>query len=282
MPLKHVLGLDHVVVATRDLDTAGAAWRKLGFTLSSRGTHSPHIGSANYTIVFGDDYIELLGILTETPHNRLTTAFLTQREGIERAAFTTDDAVAGLAELVARGIGGSGPLAFARPVELPGGGTTEARFNTFNWPAGDAPAGLRIFACQHLTPEAVWIPALRRHANGATRLAAVEIVAADPRAAAAHLSRLIDRPGTDAGGGSYRVASGGTRADFLFHDATAFARRYPEQVRTGAPAEGTAALVIVTDDLAKPREIVGVVAHDGALSVPAAQASGVIVSFVRE
>ncbi|MGB3866541.1 MAG: VOC family protein [Xanthobacteraceae bacterium] len=280
MPLQHVLGLDHVVVTTRNLDAAGATWRKLGFTLSPRGTHSPHIGSANYTIVFGDDYIELLGILTETPHNRLTTAFLKQREGIERAAFTTDDAVAGLAELTARGISGSGPLAFARPVELPGGGTTEARFNTFNWPAEDAPAGLRIFACQHLTPDAVWIPALRHHPNGATRLAAVEIVAADPRAAAAQLSRLIDRPVESKGDGSYRVASGGNRADFLFHDAAAFARRYPEHVREGAPGEGAAALSIATDDMAKARGIAGTVAHDGALSVPAAQASGVIVSFV--
>ncbi len=281
MPLQHVLGLDHVVVATRDLDAAGAAWRKLGFTLSPRGTHSPHIGSANYTIVFGDDYIELLGVLTETPHNRLTTAFLRQREGIERAAFTTDDADAGLAELTARGIGGSGPLAFARPVELPGGGATEARFNTFNWPAEDAPAGLRIFACQHLTPDAVWIPALRRHANGATRLAAVEIVAADPRAAATHLSRLIDRPVASVGDGSYRVGSGGTRADFLFHDTAAFARRYPERVRAGAPTEGAAALVIATDDMAKARGIAGAVVHDGAVSVPAAQASGVIVRFAE-
>ena len=40
MPLKHILGADHVVVTVRDLDAAAAQWKKLGFTLSPRGTHS--------------------------------------------------------------------------------------------------------------------------------------------------------------------------------------------------------------------------------------------------
>jgi len=281
MPLRHVLGLDHVVVTTRRLESAGQAWQNLGFTLSPRGTHSPHIGSANYTIVFEDDYIELLGILTETAHNQLTVTFLKQREGIERAAFTTDDAVAGIAELQARGLGGSGPLAFARPVDLPNGTTGEARFNTFSWKADDAPAGLRIFACQHLTPDTVWIPALQHHANGAKRLLALEIVSDDARAAALLLSRLIDQPVQTLDDG-YRVASGGTRADFVVYDKAAFARCYPDAVRVGAPAEGAAALVIATDDAAKPRSITGTVEHDGRISVPAARANGVIVSFVQQ
>lgn len=279
MSLKHVVGLDHIVVTTRNLDAASAAWQKLGFTLSPRGTHSAHIGSANYTIVFGDDYIELLGILNETAHNQLTVAFLKQREGIERAAFTTDDASAGIAELNARGIGGSGPVAFARPVELPGGGHSEARFNIFSWPPEEAPAGLRIFACQHLTPQTVWIPELQRHANGATRLLAVEIVSSDPHAAATMLSRLIDQP-VESGDGGYRVASGGTRGDFRFYDAAAFAKRYPDSVRVGTPAEGAAALVLETDNAAKVRDIAGIIEHRNALSIPATQANGVIVSFI--
>jgi catechol 2,3-dioxygenase-like lactoylglutathione lyase family enzyme len=99
MPLKHILGLDHVVINVRDLDRAAHDWKMLGFTVSARGVHSAHLGSGNYTIVFGEDYIELLGILNETEHNQPTAAFLKSREGIERTAFTTDDAAGGLAEL---------------------------------------------------------------------------------------------------------------------------------------------------------------------------------------
>ncbi|MCC7347062.1 MAG: VOC family protein, partial [Variibacter sp.] len=53
MPLKHILGVDHVVVTVRDLDAAAEQWRRLGFTMSPRGTHSPIMGTGNYTIMFG-------------------------------------------------------------------------------------------------------------------------------------------------------------------------------------------------------------------------------------
>lgn len=280
MALKHILGLDHVVVAVRNLDAAAAAWKALGFTLSPRGTHSAHLGSGNYTVMFGDDYIELLGILNETDHNQPTVAFLKEREGVERTAFTTDDAAAGVAELKARGLAGGGPISFSRPVDLPNGGKGEAAFNVFTWPLDEAPAGLRIFACQHLTRDTVWIPELQHHANGAQRLVRVEVIAAAPKDAAAQLSRLIDRP-VEAAGNSFRVASGGSRAVFEFYDAATFAQRYPDAVRNGAVKDGAAAIVIASDDLAKVRALPGAVAHDDAVSLPAASATGVILSFVK-
>lgn len=281
MALKHIVGLDHVVVAVRNLDAAQAAWKRLGFTVSPRGTHSAQLGSGNHTIVFGEDYIELLGILNETEHNQLTVAFLKDREGVERIAFTTDDAAAGVAELKARGLGGAGPLSFGRPVDLPDGGRSEAKFTIFTWPPNEAPAGLRIFACQHLTRDTVWIPELQKHANGAQRLVRVEIVAHAPKHAAAQLSRLIDEPIQPLGGG-FRVASGDRRAVFEFYDAAAFARRYPDAVRNGAAEDGAVAIVIAVDDLAKARALPGAVAHGGAVSLPAASATGVIVSFVKQ
>ncbi len=281
MPLKHLIGLDHVVVAVRDLDAAGRAWKRLGFTVSPRGTHSAHLGSGNYTIVFSDDYLELLGILNETPHNQATVKFLREHEGIERTAFTTDDAAAGVAEVRDRGIAADGPVHFGRPVDLPDGGKSEAKFNIFRWPADQAPGGLRIFACQHLTPEAVWIPELRTHANGAKRLVQVEVLSASPKDAAAQLSRLIDRPVAETADG-YRVASGGTRADFLFYDAASFAKRYPDAVREGAVKSGAVAIVIATDDLAKARANEGAVSRGDSVSVPAADANGAILNFVPQ
>ena len=99
-----VVGLDHLVVAVRDLDAAAEAWRALGFTLSPRGLHSAHVGSANYTMMFGEDYLELLAVLVPQPHNQALRDFLARREGLERAAFTTTDAAAGADALRARGI----------------------------------------------------------------------------------------------------------------------------------------------------------------------------------
>jgi catechol 2,3-dioxygenase-like lactoylglutathione lyase family enzyme len=283
MPLKNILGADHVVVTVRDLDAAADKWRKFGFTLSPRGTHSPQMGSGNYTIMFNEDYLELLGVLHETEQNKPTRDFLAQREGIERTAFTTDDAAAGAADLAARGLKPLGPVHFGRPVDLPGGGQGEAKFNVFRWPLNESPGGMRIFACQHLTRDTVWIPELQRHANGAYRIVAIEVLSADPKASAEHMSRLIDEPATQAAG-VWRVHSGGKRADFLFYDAAAFAKRYPDKVRAGAAPEGAAALVIGTSDIGAATKAVGAtgVPHEGVVSVPATAANGTIVSFVAQ
>lgn len=280
MPLKHILGADHVVVTVRDLDASARAWGLLGFTVSPRGTHSPHLGTGNYTIMFGEDYLELLGVLAETDQNKPTRDFLAKREGIERTAFTTTDAAGGAAELKSRGLEPLGPVHFGRPVDLPGGGTGEAKFNVFRWPLDQNPGGMRIFACQHLTRETVWIPEIMTHANGAKRIARIEILTADPEGAATKMSGLIDEPATKTPDG-WRVPSGGKRADFLFYDAAAFAARYPAAVRDGAASEGAAAIVIASDDLAKAKAASAGIAHgEETVSVPASRANGVIVSFI--
>lgn len=283
MPLKHILGADHVVVTVRDLDAAAAQWRRLGFTLSPRGTHSPQIGTGNYTIMFGEDYLELVGVLHDTEQNKPTRDFLKNREGIERTAFTTGDAAAGAADLTARGLKPLGPIHFGRPVDLPNDGKGEARFNVFRWPLDESPGGMRIFACQHLTRNTVWIPELQEHANSAARIAAIEILSASPKAAAEHMSRLIDQPVSSADG-AFRVPSGGKRADFVFYDAAQFAKRYPDAVRAGAAPEGAAALAIGTRDLAAAASALGTtgIAHHGMVSVPATAANGVVVSFTAQ
>lgn len=281
MSLKHILGLDHVVVTVSDLDASARQWERLGFTVSPRGIHSPILGTGNYTIIFGEDYLELLGVLTETDQNKPTRDYLKNREGLERAAFTTDDAAAGAAELKSRGLEALGPVHFGRPVDLPNGGTGEAKFNVFRWPLTESPGGLRIFACQHLTRETVWIPELQVHANGASRIVRVEVLAADPKAAAGHLSRLIDEPARAQDDG-WLVPSGGKRADFLFYDAAGFARRYPDAVRIGAAPAGATAIVLASADLEGAAKALGPlgVRHGSAVSVPADSANGVIVSFV--
>ncbi len=138
--------------------------------------------------------MELLGVLVETEHNAPTRAFLDRSgEGIERIAFTALDSAAGAEEIRARGYEPLGPTDFERPVTMPDGSQSAARFRIFQWPLSEAPAGLRIFACQHKTRETVWIPELMKHANGAKRLKQALVVSPEPAKDAAHLARLIDR-----------------------------------------------------------------------------------------
>jgi catechol 2,3-dioxygenase-like lactoylglutathione lyase family enzyme len=281
MALKQIVGLDHVVILVRDLDAAAERWRGFGFTLASRGTHSAHMGTGNYTMMLGPDYLELIGVLTETPHNAPSRALLERRgEGIERAALTTTDAAAGVEEIRARGFGGLGPIDFGRPVTLPDGSKTEARFRVFQWPLNEAPAGLRIFACEHLTREAVWIPELQRHANGAKRIARVEVVTPDPRRDAEHMARLLDREVHQEQDGALRVPTGGNRGPFFFLTRDALAARYPGV--EDLPSEGAASLVLSTEDIHAAADALGsaAVRSRDAVCVPPASANGVLLAFV--
>jgi catechol 2,3-dioxygenase-like lactoylglutathione lyase family enzyme len=279
--MKHLLGLDHVMILVRDLDRAAEAWRRLGFTLSPRGTHSPHMGTGNHTVMLGPDYFELLGIVAETPHNANSRQWLAHREGLARVAFRTDDAAAGVGELQRHGIAGVGPFDFGRPVQLPDGGETEARFRVFEWPASEAPGGVHIFACQHVTPKAVWIPELQRHANTARRVRHIEVLAVDPRAAAQHLARLIDGGAEETPDGSFHVATGPERGVFVFLDRAVLARRHPGVPLEKLPAEGGITLTLEVADLDAAAACVGDLGLRGArnITVPPDSATGVLLEL---
>ena len=275
-------GLDHVVVIVDDLDRAAANWRSLGFTLSQRGTHSEHLGTGNYTIMFGPDYVELLGVLHDTPLNAPSREFLARRgEGVERLAFTTTDAALGVAALRANGIDASGPIEFSRPVELPGGGRAEAAFSVFDWPAGMHPGGTRIFACQHHTRDAVWIPELQRHANTASRIRRVEIVDPEPGEAAREFAQLIDSQSVAAGDEAFLVATGSGRADLHFVSQAGFRSRHRLAPGAWIPAQGVSALVLGVADPGAAARALGRAEpdSDSPLVVAADRANGVLLSF---
>ena len=283
MTLKNVIGIDHAVIMVGDLDQAAANWKRLGFTVSPRGTHSAKMGSGNYTIMLDPDYIELLGVLAETEHNAPARAFLARRgEGIERVAFTAVDSAAGAEEIRGRGFEPVGPTDFERPVTMPDGSLSAAKFRIFQWPVTEAPAGMRIFACQHKTRETVWIPELMKHANAAKRLKQVLVVSPEPAKDAAHMARMIDREVTPASDGAVVVPSGSDRADFVYLTQKQFGARYPGVGLTGLSESGGAGLVIVSGDLAATEKALGgsgIRSGNGICVTPKA-ANGTLLAFV--
>ncbi len=281
MPLKNVIGIDHAVIMVRDLDKAAENWKRLGFTVSPRGTHSAHMGSGNYTIMLDPDYIELLGVLSPTEHNAPARAFLENREGIERIAFTAVDSADGAEEIRALGYTPVGPTDFERPVTMPDRTLSAAKFRTFQWPVAEAPGGVRIFACQHKTRETVWIPELMRHANGAKRLRQVLLVAPEPAKEAAHLSRMIDREARSDADGAVAVPSGSDRADFVFLTKAQLSRRYPEVPLTTLAERGAAGLVIAADLTSAEKALGSAGVRSGSgICVPPAAANGTLLAFV--
>ncbi|MCP3471543.1 VOC family protein [Bradyrhizobium sp. CCGUVB1N3] len=285
MALKSIIGIDHAVVMVKDLDKAAENYKRLGFTVSPRGTHSAHMGSGNYTIMFDPDYMELLGVLAPTEHNAPARAFLEKRgEGIERIAFTAVDSTAGAEEIRAHGLTPVGPVDFERPVTLPNGTVSAAKFRVFQWPVAEAPGGVRIFACQHKTRETVWIPELMTHANSAKRLKQVLIASPEPAKDAAHLSRLIDREAKVEADGAVTVPSGGDRGDFVFLTLDQLGKRYAGVSLAGLAERGGAALVLVSGDLAATEKALGAAATRSgpAICVAPAAANGTLLAFVAD
>src|SRR6266481_1063081 len=282
--LKNVIGVDHAVVVVRDLDAAAINCRRLGCSVSPRGTHSAKMGSGNYTIMFDPDYMELLGVLVETEHNAPTRAFLDRSgEGIERIAFTALDSTAGAEEIRARGYEPLGPTDFERPVTMPDGSQSAARFRIFQWPLSEAPGGLRIVACQHRTRETVWIPELMKHANGAKRLEQALVVSPEPARDAAHLARLIDRDVKAEPDGAAAVPSGSDRAEFIFLTKEQLGRRYREVSLAGLPERGGAGLVLATSDLGAVEKAIGKsgLRSGDAVCIAPQAANGALLVFVN-
>ncbi len=283
MPMKSIIGLDHVVVTVRDLDQAERRWRELGFTISPRGLHSAAMGTANHTIMLAEDYLELLSVVAPTERNAPTRAFLDRRgDGIERAAFTGADANDGVAELKAHGYAAIGPFDFSRDVDLADGRKVAARFNTYMWPYEERPGGLRVFACVHLTREYVWLPELVRQPNTAYAIDRVEMLSKDPGAAAAHMGRLIDRTPERLVDGALKVATGASRGDFIFLDRPTLEKRHPGVSLAGVPDEGAVTLALVVRDLAAAKAAAGrlvAVAAPEHVKIAPADANGVLVEF---
>ncbi|CAO3423486.1 VOC family protein [Azospirillum endophyticum] len=287
MSIDGITGLDHLVIATRDLDAARDAYARLGFTVTPRGHHT-QLKSANHTILFPTGtYLELLGIEEQRPANAHYAAFLRQREGIAAIALKTPNARAAAGPLTAAGFPVSESVVFGRPVELPEG-TRDASFTITQIDPAATPAG-RVFLCQHHTPDLVWRPDRMEHANGAIGLEALVIAAADPDAVAATYAKLLG--GTVIDRGAARVVEPGRtgegqvpvlvatpdRLQWAWTDDPAFTTALPFfagfVVRVADPVKTQQAL-----QKSKFPTVVG----GGVLRVGSASASGAMIAFAQE
>ena len=218
------------------------------------------MGTGNYTIMLGSDYIELLGVLAETEQNTPTRAFLARTGGgIERIAFTTTDAAAGADEIRAHGFARARPDRFRTAGDPARRRQSAAKFSVYQWPIEEAPGGVRLFACQHKTRETVWIPQLQTHANTAIGIDRVVMVSPAPQADAQHLARMIDGEVHNAPDGVFLVPSGPDRADFAFATRAQLDRQFEGVSLAGLPERGGAALVLRASDLAAAEKAVGAV-----------------------
>jgi hypothetical protein len=186
-----ITGIDHPIIAVRDMAAARTAYERLGFTITPRGSH-PEWGTGNWCIMFENDYLELRGIIDPNQTHNLGR-FLTEREGLMGLALGTGDAQASYETLVQGGLSPQPVRQLSRNFELPEG-TVQPRFSLCFLDVADTPGLMWVVLCQHLTPELLRRPAWLNHANGARGVRAVTGVVPDLGAAAERHTRIFGRP----------------------------------------------------------------------------------------
>jgi len=182
---NHLLGIDHVIVGVRDLEQGRASFERLGFAATPRGRHVGW-GTANYCVMFQNDYVELLGIVDPAAFTNDLDRFLERREGLLSLALRSTDPEGTRAAWQAAGLAPNEVGDLGRVLEP----HTELRFKNVML-APDAAGGLPLFACTHLTPEPMRRPEWLEHANGATGIASITAVVDDPAAYAEPLAKVF-------------------------------------------------------------------------------------------
>lgn len=176
------LGVDHMLVLHDDLEAARQAAARLGFRPTPLSVHSPHMGTANVTVMMPDrrTYIEYLGIVAPTDHNEQMRAALAARGNHVFGLALRGNARDAHRALAAEGLADGDVIDFARDVDLPDG-PARAAFSIVQLRPGSLP-GLYGIVCEHHTPDAVWRADHVEQPNGARALVGLHGVAAAPAA----------------------------------------------------------------------------------------------------
>jgi hypothetical protein len=277
-----ITGVDHTLVGVEDLEAGRKTYERLGFTVTPRGSHIGW-GTANYCIMFPDNYVELLGIVDSGQFTAGLDEILAERgEGLIGLALQTRDSGESQKSLVANGFDASDVQDLSRNLELPEG-TVQPRFRLVHLPA-DETAGVRTFLCQHLDPDMVRRPDWLRHANGTVNLASVAVLVDEPESLYERLEKLYGSGTATTTDDCLAVHAG--RTTIFFVTPTDLDLLYPDVVPGDAPA--TPVLVAMgfavadTSQTARWLAQQGIAHHigtDGAVRVPADQACGVILEF---
>jgi catechol 2,3-dioxygenase-like lactoylglutathione lyase family enzyme len=200
-------GLDHIVHAVRDLDTAADLYRRLGFTVGARNRHP--WGTHNHIVQFPGFFIELLTFaepdkLGNDGFSILFGAynrdFIQRGEGLSVLILESEDARADEDEFRAAGVLAMPTMRFDREGKRPDGVTVKVGFS-LTFAEDKAAPNIHFTTCQQHYPENFWNPAFQRHANSAVGIAGVVAVAERPEHHARFFEVFAGGPSTAVGDG---------------------------------------------------------------------------------
>lgn len=191
------LGIDHPLIAVRDLDKAIETYRSLGFFIAPPGQHP--WGTSTALALFRHQILEIVSIGDASlldgyetggfRFGRHVEGFLDKSEGVALTALFTEDADEAEAELAKHRISCTGTVNFGRDVVRADGkpDRTKTTLKVFH---NDTMPRLSVFACQQHRRDLLEFPDKMTHPNGAKGFAAATIVAEDKAPVMDWLARI--------------------------------------------------------------------------------------------
>jgi hypothetical protein len=174
-----------VIIGRDNLDALGELFQSKGFQLSPLAHHN--LGSSNRLIMLDTSYIELLGWEKGKQVERAEIA--NQAIGLDALVFRTDDANNCYEQLKSSGFSVNPVQDLSREGEFMGNKVL-VEFKTVRFSEQPIP-GLRIYFCEHLTPEYVWQKQWLNHTNHINCLKQITIASSNTNNTAASLMRLL-------------------------------------------------------------------------------------------
>jgi hypothetical protein len=255
------------VHAVHDLDAAGEAYARLGFTVGARNRHP--WGTHNRIVQFPGVFIELLtvGEAERIPAPRarsvsfggFTADFLARGEGLSMLVLEGKGAAADAAAFRTAGIGDFDVFDFEREARRPDGTPVRVAFS-LAFAADTKAPDTGFFTCQQHFPENFWNPAFQNHPNGVTGIAGVVLVADNP--ADHHVFLKAFSGVSDLKSTSNGITLETPRGEIQVMDPAAFRLHYavaPPDVTRGMRL---AAIRFAVGDLAKARAALGALGTD--------------------
>lgn len=282
----NIVGLDHTLVGVSDLEDARKTYEKLGFTITPRGSHIGW-GTANYCIMFEDDYVELLGILDPSLENNGLDRLLEERgEGMLGVALSSDNPEATVESLQKADLNPTPLIDLKRKLELPEGDVIP-EFKLIRLPT-EGLSERNLFICHHLTPELIRRPEWGVHANGTSHVNSVVVLVDDPSALEGYYRRLCgslnvvltDQTMTVRIGSFNMIFVSERDLDLLF-PGLVFGAEWPEFPFMIAMTFAVDSLGDTEDYLQKAGIRIQKIA-DGSVRIQPADACGVLMEFVQK
>lgn len=281
-----VKGIDHCFILTGNLEKSAENFSRLGFTLSPRGQHSKNQGTANYTIMFGNDYLELLGIEENTQANKSKRQQLEKYgEGLYAIAARIDNAVIAKQELIKLGFDVGEVDHFSRPVVVSDKTRGIAEFKTLAFAPHEVPNGI-MFMCEHITRNMVWRNELLSHKNGAIGLRSITVLSPSPETAAKVYARLFADSAIEAEKGIFSIHTGDASADIIIMDEENLEKRFSTLGKITTPSNAYASLAIHVDRLDKTQAVLHkngvdyIETPQNSVAISPAFSTGTIIEFV--